>query len=62
MTAADYRAGLSAGASGVPLRLQRLNTTPWDPELVEVMRHKGVAVFEEALLDELIADTAAAAG
>lgn len=56
MTAEDYRTGLAAGAATVPLRLERLTATPWDPPLADVMRDEGFAVFEEALLDELVED------
>ncbi|MDY7104645.1 MAG: DUF2399 domain-containing protein [Actinomycetota bacterium] len=60
MTAADYRAGLADGAATVPLRVERLTATPWDPPLADLMRSAGFAVFEEALLDELHADLRAA--
>jgi uncharacterized protein (TIGR02679 family) len=54
----DYLGALDASGSIEPLRLGRLGPTPWDPELAEVMRHHGVAVFEEALLDDLLTDIA----
>jgi hypothetical protein len=44
------------GAATVPLRVERLAATPWDPPLAEVMRSEGVAVFEEALLEALVED------
>lgn len=56
MTATDYQAGLVAGAITVPLRVERLADTPWDPLLAQVMRSEGVAVFEEAHLDVLVGD------
>jgi len=62
MTAADYRAGLAEGAATVPLRVERVTATPWDPPLAGLMRSAGLAVFEEALLDELHADLRAATG
>jgi len=56
MGALDYLGALEAGGSVEPLRLERLSPTPWDPELAEAMRHHGVAVFEETLLDDLLDD------
>lgn len=61
MTADDYQAGLTDGAAAVPLRVERLPATPWNPPLADLMRTEGVAVFEEALLDRLIHDLKSAA-
>ncbi|MCU1492320.1 MAG: hypothetical protein JWO62_84 [Acidimicrobiaceae bacterium] len=58
MGATDYLGALQASRSVEPLRLDRLGQTPWDPELAAVMRHHGVAVFEETLLDDLLDDIA----
>ena len=55
MSAADYIAGVRAGAAHV-----RLTGTPqptaWDPELGEVMTATGRALYEESVADALIAD------
>jgi uncharacterized protein (TIGR02679 family) len=59
MSADDYLDGLARSDESVPLRLDRLGKTPWDPELVQVMTDCGVAVFEEVLLDDLLEDMAA---
>jgi uncharacterized protein (TIGR02679 family) len=58
MGATDYLGALQASRSVEPLRLDHLGQTPWDPELAAVMRHHGVAVFEETLLDDLLDDIA----
>jgi hypothetical protein len=36
----------------------RPQPTPWDPALAEAMTHHGLAVYEEAVADPLIADLA----
>ena len=56
MGAADYLEGLERGESAVHLRLDRLGSTPWDPNLHSTMVAKGIAVYEEALLERLIRD------
>jgi hypothetical protein len=53
MTAADYLAGAGAARlalTGAP------QPTPWDPGLAVVMRRTGLAVPEESVADQLIAD------
>jgi len=54
-TAADYRRALADGAAGPPLEPPSA-PTPWDPELSRAMTEAGVAVEEEAVLDDLLAD------
>jgi Protein of unknown function C-terminus (DUF2399) len=56
MGAADYLQGLQHGESAVRLRRDRLGSTPWDPNLHSTMVAKGIAVYEEALLERLIRD------
>lgn len=58
MGVADYVAGLTADEPGVALRAERIGKTPWDPPLRNAMIDHGVAVFEESLLEELLADIA----
>jgi uncharacterized protein (TIGR02679 family) len=54
-TAADYAAAPAGRPlSGVPL------AADWDPELAPAMRARDAAVHEEAVLDDLLADLAAA--
>lgn len=61
MSAADYLAGL-ANLGDLPegdehLRLTgRPGPTPWDPALADAMRERGIAVYEEAVADSLLAD------
>ena len=55
MAAADYTAGVRAGAEYVQLAGSS-QPTPWDTELSEVMAATGRAVYEEAVADPLIAD------
>ncbi len=55
MTAADYTAGVRAGAEYVQLAGSS-QPTPWDIELNKVMAATGRAVYEEAVADPLIAD------
>lgn len=59
MGAADYLDGLDAAGAAEALRVERLPDTPWDPRLRDVMAARGVAVYEEALLDVLVADVGA---
>jgi uncharacterized protein (TIGR02679 family) len=56
MYAADYAQGLCRGDSGVALRVDRIRDVPWDPTLARVMIERGVAVYEESFLAELIDD------
>lgn len=58
MGSADYLWGLETGDSAEALRVDRLGTAPWDPALVVAMAAKGVAVYEETFLDQLMADVA----
>lgn len=62
MGAADYLAGVERGPSTVTLRHDRLAATPWDPQLRTAMAAAGVAVYEEAFLEELLEDIAARPG
>jgi uncharacterized protein (TIGR02679 family) len=58
MGAADYQAGLAAGAaeplSGPP------EPSPWDGRLADLMRNAGRAITEERMLPSLLAELAAA--
>lgn len=54
MSATDYRA--AARAVGPPVG--RVTDAPWDDELGPAMRAHGVAVFEEQVVDLLLADLA----
>jgi len=71
MTAADYLAGLADAATaadgnagdgdagdgeGRVTLTERPVPTPWDPALADAMREKGIAVYEEAVADSLLAD------
>jgi hypothetical protein len=38
----------------------RLPATPWDPQLAETMAARGLAVFEESYMDQLVDDIATA--
>lgn len=51
MSAVDYES--AARADGLPLRGVQVEAT-WDPELAAVMRARGVAVHEEAVLASLV--------
>lgn len=53
--AGDYRRALDAGAEGPPL-LGEPVAAVWDPELRALMATAGVAVEEEAVLEDLVAD------
>jgi uncharacterized protein (TIGR02679 family) len=55
MSAADYRAGVLAGAEHVRLT-GTPQPTPWDPELGEVMTATGRVLYEENVTDALIGD------
>jgi len=56
MGVVDYVAGLGRGEPGAGLRVERLRDTPWEPSLRHVMAERGVALFEESLLDDLLVD------
>ncbi|WP_328663200.1 DUF2399 domain-containing protein [Streptomyces sp. NBC_00328] len=57
MTAADYTTSLHpAPFDAVLLDTDRLGETLWDPSLAAVMRAHGRPAYEEALIDELLAD------
>ncbi|MEA2693905.1 MAG: hypothetical protein QOJ16_3292, partial [Acidobacteriota bacterium] len=53
--AADYRRALAAGAEGPPLTGEPV-VVAWDADLPAAMAAAGVAVEEEAVLDELVGD------
>lgn len=55
MSAADYAAGIRAGAEHVRLTGPP-RPTPWDPELGEVMVATGRVIYEESVADALITD------
>jgi Protein of unknown function C-terminus (DUF2399) len=46
------------GESAVRVRRDRPGSTPWDPNLHSTMVAKGIAIYEEALLERLIRDVA----
>jgi uncharacterized protein (TIGR02679 family) len=57
MTAADYQASLHpAPFEPDVLDLDRIEDTSWDPELAAAMRLSGRPAYEEALIEELLAD------
>jgi uncharacterized protein (TIGR02679 family) len=56
-TAADYRAALAAPKERYELRARQVEAA-WDPELGPAMAEAGVAVEEEAVLEELLGDLA----
>lgn len=58
MGVADYVESLQK-ATQEEIRLQRISDAAWDPELSSVMREKGLAAYEEALLPLLLEDIAA---
>lgn len=58
MGVADYVDSLQK-ATQEEIRLQRISDAAWDPELSSVMREKGLAAYEEALLPLLLEDIAA---
>lgn len=53
--AGDYEAAVAAGRGGRELTRAAVDT-PWDPRLGELMGRLGVAVEEEAVLDDLLGD------
>jgi uncharacterized protein (TIGR02679 family) len=55
MSAADYLAGLRAGAGEVKLT-GTPRPTPWDPGLGEAMAATGCVLYEESVADVLISD------
>lgn len=55
MSAADYQIAVESGIPHIPL-VGRPVATPWDPELRTVMGLHGRAVYEEAVLADLLAD------
>lgn len=57
MSAADYRAAVPP--AGRPAG--RVTEAPWDAELAAVMRKHGVAVFEEQVVELLLADLSSGA-
>lgn len=59
MTAADYLAGIRAGAGEVRLA-GTAQPTPWDPGLGEAMAAAGCVLYEESVADVLISDLAEA--
>ncbi|HEX9343859.1 MAG TPA: DUF2399 domain-containing protein, partial [Actinomycetota bacterium] len=60
--AADYLAAAAARPAGLPRLEGRPAATPWDPALAEAMATTGLVVEEEAVLADLLADLALAAG
>ncbi len=55
---ADYLAHVGASLGTMPLTGRRA-ASPWDPALAEAMSAAGVAVYEEQVLDGLLADVLA---
>ena len=58
-TAADYRRAVTRAAQrGTPAQplAGRLAETRWDPPLAEAMREAGIAIHEEAVVDDLLQD------
>jgi uncharacterized protein (TIGR02679 family) len=60
--AADYRAVVADRDGDAPALAGAPVATPWDPGLREVMATTGEAVYEEELLDALLADLADGGG
>jgi uncharacterized protein (TIGR02679 family) len=54
MSAADYQVGAATNDNYQELAGDPVST-PWDPELAEVMRATGRAVYEETVADQLLA-------
>lgn len=52
MSAADYRAAVRDNGTGVG----RVTAAPWDPELAPALSDHGVAVPEEQIADDLLAE------
>jgi uncharacterized protein (TIGR02679 family) len=60
MGAVDYEASLAdTFAQNVPLSGRPLPATPWDPQLQRVMSGRGLAAYEETLIDTLLRDMTA---
>ncbi|MEV4544723.1 TIGR02679 family protein [Micromonospora echinaurantiaca] len=55
LQAEDYRRAVSS--AGPPAG--RVDDTPWDPQLAEVVRAHGIALLEEVVADSLLADMGA---
>ncbi|MEU9002521.1 TIGR02679 family protein [Streptomyces sp. NPDC048551] len=55
MSAADYLSGVRSDSDHVQMG-GKPQSTPWDPELAEVMERESRAVYEEAVTDTLLAD------
>jgi uncharacterized protein (TIGR02679 family) len=55
--APDYRRALARGLGTVALS-GRMTSSPWDGELALAMREAGVAVYEEQVVSDLLADMA----
>jgi len=53
--AVDYRRALGAGKGSVALAGTPADS-PWDPALAPAMSEAGVAIYEEQVIDELLAD------
>jgi uncharacterized protein (TIGR02679 family) len=60
MTTADYERALARRPSGPPAG--RVSDVPWDAQLGPAMRAAGIAVSQESVVDDLLADLAAASG
>jgi hypothetical protein len=59
MNAADYYAGLERGQSTVPLRLDRLPATPWNPQLGAATAAAASLSTKSRTSEELLAYAAA---
>ncbi|MER7048835.1 TIGR02679 family protein [Streptomyces jumonjinensis] len=55
MSSGDYLNGVCADTEHVPLN-GKVQDTPWDPNLAEIMTNEGRAVYEEAVADILLKD------
>lgn len=55
MTARDYMQSIE-GPLTDPIALDQVPDTPWDHDLAQTMRKRGIAAFEETLLQELLED------
>jgi uncharacterized protein (TIGR02679 family) len=58
MSSADYLRGVEDTDVHIPLRVDLLGLTPWDPGLGTAMELQGIAVYEEDYMDDLVADIA----
>ena len=58
MGAADYEASLATTPVDDRTRLRpgALQATPWDPALQHLMEHRGLAAYEESLIETLLVD------